>query len=118
MAHRTTWTSPKQPKTPRRNLYRNQIDCILIMRQHLSLATYARSYGGTTTTSEHQIVKANFNIKWYKIQHTASPDHSQLRTPAIKLTYAENVETHLINKKKEPETPYRNVTEQTKNANF
>ena len=108
MAHRTTWTSPKQPKTPRRNLYRNQIDFILIRKQHLCLATNARSYGGTTTTSDHKLVKANFNIKWHKIKfnkQTASPDHTQLRNPAIKLAYTEKVKEHLINKRKENETP-------------
>ena len=93
MTHRTIWTSPKQPKTPRRNLYRNQIDFILIRRQkHLSLARNAKSYGGTTTTNDHKLVKANFNIKWHKIKfnkQTASPDHAQLRNPDIKLAYTE-----------------------------
>ena len=113
MAHRTTWTSPKQPKTPRRNLYRNQIDCILIRKQHLCLATNAKSYGGTTTTSDHKLVKANFNIKWHKMKfnkQTASPDHTQLRNPAIKLAYTEKVKEHLINKRKENETPQEKWT--------
>ena len=79
--------SPKQPKTPRRNLCRNQIDFILIRRQQLCLATNARGYGGTTTTSDHKLIKANFNINWHTIKfnkQTASPDHSQQRNPAIK----------------------------------
>ena len=113
MAHRTTWTSPKQPKTPRRNLYRNQIDFILIRKQHLCLATNARSYGGTTTTSDHKLVKTNFNIKWHEIKfnkQTASPDHTQLRNPAIKFAYTEKVKEHLINKRKENETPQEKWT--------
>ena len=103
LAHMTTWTSPKQPKTRQRHLYRNQIYFILIRRQHLCLATNERSYGGTTPTSDHKHVKANFNIKWHKIKfnkQTVSPDHSQLRNPAIKLAYTEKVKEHLINKRK------------------
>ena len=57
---------------------------------HLCLATNAISYGGTTTTSDHKRINANFNIKWYKIKfkkQTASLDHSQLQNPAMKLAY-------------------------------
>ena len=59
MAHRTTW------QTPHRNnkQIRNQIDYILVKEEHKNFITNSRSYGGTTTSSDHNIVIANTNIK-------------------------------------------------------
>lgn len=108
MAHRTTWTSPKTPVEPRRNKYRNQIDYILIRRNHLCLAKDARSYGGTKTNSDHKLVKAEFEIKWHKIKFNHAdrkPDHSELRNPDIKVTYENKVKELLGSNKKEIETP-------------
>ncbi len=69
MAHRTTWTSNQKPTPPRRNVYRNQIDYILIRSKHLSQAEDARSYGGIETSTDHKLVKASLKIKWCKVKY-------------------------------------------------
>ena len=76
LCHRTTWTAPRRKnevidKTdgkPRRNPYRNQIDYILTRRKHMCFVEDSRSYGGTTTSSDHKMVISKLKLKWWKMR--------------------------------------------------
>ena len=73
LSHRTTWTAPYREYithdgTYRRNPIRNQIDYILIKKQHINSLKNSRSYGGILTDTDHKLVIANFQIKT-KNQH-------------------------------------------------
>ncbi|GFR78339.1 craniofacial development protein 2-like [Elysia marginata] len=53
--HITTWAGQRKDKTTGEtiNIY-NQIDFIICQQRHKNLLTNARSYGGTTLTSDHK----------------------------------------------------------------
>ena len=68
LTHRTTWTGTKPAN--RRNPVRNQIDYILVRRNHRIFVNDSRSYSGTTTHSDHKIVIADMEINW----HMKTPD--------------------------------------------
>ena len=53
---------------PRRNPYRNQIDYILTRRKHMCFVEDSRSYGGTTTSSDHKMVISKLKLKWWKMR--------------------------------------------------
>ena len=52
--------------TIRRNPYRNQIDYVLTKTKHKEFVNDSRSYNGFETSSDHKLLKAKFQIKWYK----------------------------------------------------
>ena len=66
-AHQTTWTSPGI-KENRRNPYRNQIDFIITKKTHKQFIQNSRSYSGTTTNSDHNLVKCDFKLEWFKLK--------------------------------------------------
>lgn len=73
LAHQTTWTAPERKDTlnsfdgtPRRNPYRNQIDYIITKCRDNMFVQDSRSYGGTTTSTDHKLVKANISFTWWK----------------------------------------------------
>ena len=74
LCHTTIWTAPERANdhrswdgTIRRNPYRNQIDYILCKNEHRFLLSDARSYGGINISTDHKLVKAIFNLKWYRL---------------------------------------------------
>ena len=69
MAHRTTWTSNKNPTFPRTTACKNKKNKNLNQGTNLNQAQDARSYSGVKTSPDHELVKAPFNIKWYKIKY-------------------------------------------------
>ena len=73
MAHRTTWECPMRINEfkdrngmPRKNPYRNQIDYILLKKEHRILIQNARSYSGIITDTDHRLVISNIKFLWYK----------------------------------------------------
>ena len=73
MCHRTTWICPQRNGNHnhhdcaiRRNPYRNQIDYVLTKTKHKEFVNDSISYNGFETSSDHKLLKAKFQIKWYK----------------------------------------------------
>ena len=52
--------------TIRRNPYRNQIDYVLTKTKHKEFVNESRPYNGFETSPDHKLLKAKFQIKWYK----------------------------------------------------
>ncbi len=63
LTHKTTWTGTKQAN--RRNPVRNEIDFILIRRNHRIFVNDSRSYSGISTYSDHKMVIADMYINWH-----------------------------------------------------
>ena len=89
MAHRTTWEAPMRKIEHkdkngeiRRNPYRNQIDYIMMWKKHRIFLEDARSCNGIETNTDHRLVKAKLNIKWYKIK--TKPNMSKLNVEKLK----------------------------------
>ena len=75
MCHRTTWTGPERRNEfkdkngeIRRNAFRNQTDYFLIKRRDLPFVRNACSYGGIGLNTDHKLVKAELQIKWFKMK--------------------------------------------------
>ena len=72
MSRRTTWTAPyRSLKMPngetRRNPIRNQIDYILINQKYLQFVLNSRSYNQLSTSTDHNIVIMNLDLKLSKL---------------------------------------------------
>ena len=84
MSRRSTWTAPYRPLKMnghiRRNPIRNQIDYILISKNHLGLVTNSRSYNNIETMSDHNLVIMNTKIDLPKLYK-----RKPVRTPNINL---------------------------------
>ena len=73
--HRITWTHPNQNPTqkdkksglPRRNPIRNQIDYIIAQIKLKDIVKNSRSYHGTRTDSDHNIVICKIKLEPFKI---------------------------------------------------
>ena len=109
LKHRVTWHHPdKNPKyidkksgLPRRNPIRNQIDFILTKQKLKPLIQDSRSYCGTETESDHNLVICKCSeIKPYKI-YKENKDKPQklnlenLKNKEIKTKYQKELETKL-----------------------
>ena len=108
MAHRTTWISNQKPTPPRKNVYRNQIDYIIIRKKKISQAQDARSFSGIETFTDHKLVKASFKIKCYKIKFNKpeiKPKIERLLEENIAKAYKEKTNELLHQYTKEDETP-------------
>ena len=75
ICHRTTWQAPERVQDHndrngdrRRNPYRNQIDYLMLKKEHQTFVNDARSYSGIETFTDHRLVTAKINIKWYKMK--------------------------------------------------
>jgi len=71
LSHRTTWVFPERKEEHkdkngmvRRNPYRNQIDYILVRKQHKRMLKNTRSYSGINTNSDHRLVVTKINVEW------------------------------------------------------
>ena len=95
--------------TIRRDPYRNQIDYIITKNIHKLFVQNSRSYSGIATKTDHKLVKASFNLEWWKmkIQRKKSEkiDVDKLREPEIRKAYSEELETNLNRNKPQNETP-------------
>ena len=65
MSHITTWTANFNYHNTNKPV-RNQIDYILINKQHRYIVNDCRSYNNTYTSSDHKPVIANLSMKWIK----------------------------------------------------
>ena len=83
-SHRTTWRSPG-------NLSFHQIDYILTRNLYKPLVTNSRSYSGTETSSDHNLVKAEFNLKWSSLKHHQNKTPVGVKYAKISLHLSTNV---------------------------
>ena len=99
-AHRTTWTGPNKVDENGKQV-RNQIDYILVKQQHKPLVNNSRSYSGTLTFSDHNLVICNLNTKWYTITHRRKPirkfDVNKLKDKQVQNSYKDKVIENLLN---------------------
>ena len=82
-AHISTWEAPdhmgkctdSNSNTPRKSLYRNQIDYICTKKQYHGIKILdSRSYGGMSTRSDHKLVLMTCIFKWpYTKYQKSSP---------------------------------------------
>ena len=103
LSHRTTWVCPERKEEHkdkngmvRRNPYRNQIDYILVRKQHKRMLTNSRSYSGTSTNSDHRLVMTKMNVKWSKAYKNRKNDETinidKLKNDENKQKYREEVQ--------------------------
>jgi len=85
ICHRTTWQAPESVQDHndrngdrRRNPCRSQIEYLILKKEHQTFVNDARSYSGIETFTDHRLVKAKINIKWYKTK-------AQKTTPKLSL---------------------------------
>ena len=87
MAHRSTWESPvTTTDTSRRNPYRNQIDFILVRKEHQHTIRDARSHNGLLTFTDHRLVRTKINLRKLHAE-------KQKTKPKIALEKLQNQET-------------------------
>lgn len=68
-----------------------------------------RSYSGLSTATDHQLVKTNINLEWWKLnEHFKKSqilDVDKLRKPETSLIYRDSLVTKLVEEKQENEIP-------------
>ena len=130
LAHRTTWTSVERINqhqnidgTVRRNPYRNQIDYIITKFLHKGLVQDSRSYSGISTSTDHKLVKAKMKLEWWRLKKQCKKviriDVDRLRDPEVKTKYREQLNTRLLENRKEDEHPnasWKRISETCKEA--
>ena len=74
MSHGTTWSAPDRitdhnhhDGNPMRNLYRNQIDYVLIKSTFRRLVHNSQLYGGFEINSDLKVVIMNMKLAWWKM---------------------------------------------------
>ena len=71
--HITTWTNRKKdPKTGKMISIYHQIDYIIMYKEQARTLLNARAYAGTETTSDHKLVKSEFEVNWVKLYRKQS----------------------------------------------
>ena len=100
LAHVTTWESNlRRTDTDRRNPYRNQIDYILVQTKHKHKVINSRSYNGTTTFTDHRLVKMKYLSKPQKDKShkTNKPINlEKMKDPLVRAQYKFNVEMKMM----------------------
>eukprot|EP00794_Sanderia_malayensis_P004055 gene4055-4606_t len=109
MAHRVTWESPSNRQEQedkhgniRKNPYRNQIDFIMMRSKHRNFVEDARSYSGIETFTDHRLVKAKINIKWYELKSckkTPKLNIQRLKEYDNKIIYQNKLQENLTKEK-------------------
>lgn len=99
--HITTWVGTRKDKNGNTVHIYNQIDYIICKQSRKHLITNSQSYGGTTVTSDHKLVKTSFKLTPYNIWKpskknkntlTTKRDRSQLiQDEAVKNKYQEQL---------------------------
>ena len=83
--HKETWISPGDRT-------RNQIDHILVSRQHRTSILDTRTMRGADIASDHLLVRTKIRIKLKRIQQTQSPrrrfDYVKLQIPNIRKQFS------------------------------
>ena len=104
LSHRTTWTAPYRPYKMkngeiRTDPIRNQIDFILINKPYLRFVQNSRSYGVTTTESDHKLVIMTLKLELcrLKTEKEALKNQNKINMegfayPEKTLKYKENLE--------------------------
>lgn len=68
-----------------------------------------RSYSGLSTAPDHQLVKTNINLEWWKLnehfKNSQILDVDKLRKPETSLIYRDSLITKLVEEKQENEIP-------------
>ena len=68
-----TWTNRrKDPKTGKMIAIYHQIDYIIMYKEQARTLLNARAYAGTETTSDHKLVKSEFEVNWVKLYRKQS----------------------------------------------
>ena len=100
MAHRSTWESPvTTTDTNRRNPYRNQIDFILVRKEHQNTIKDARSHNGLMTFTDHRLVRTKINLrKLHTEKQKTKPKTAleKLQNQELRAKYAVSVEMKIM----------------------
>ena len=81
-----------------KNPYRNQIDYIMMKKQHRQFLCDARSYSGIEIYTDHRLVKAKLDIRWYKLKPSKTTNRikiEDLNNQENKKKYQEKITEHL-----------------------
>ena len=97
MAHRTTWEAPERPNAkdrngePRRNPYRNQIDYLIIRKNHMKIVKDSRSFSNIETNTDHRLVIMKTKMKMVRPHNKNTRkdkiDLGKLKIPEYKERY-------------------------------
>uniref|UniRef100_A0A8D8VL77 Craniofacial development protein 2 n=2 Tax=Cacopsylla melanoneura TaxID=428564 RepID=A0A8D8VL77_9HEMI len=80
-----TWKHPKDGKNG--HLIRNQIDYILVNQRYRNSCKMAKTYPGADISSDHNLLAADFRIKWKKLKikgMSKTYDRMKIKDPAIR----------------------------------
>eukprot|EP00794_Sanderia_malayensis_P021015 gene21015-23067_t len=113
--HRTTWECPERINphkdadgNVRRNIYRNQIDYVIMKQIHKALVQDSRSYSGLKTQTDHRIVRTKLRLDWHKAYQTKqikdNIDYDKLNLPQYKMEYQTKL-INLLEEANQSETP-------------
>ena len=102
LAHRTTWEAPERKNAkhrngePRRNPYRNQIDYIIIRKNHMKIVNDSRSYSNIEVKTDHRLVIMKTKMKMIrpnnnKIIKEDKINFGKLKIPEYKERYQEKI---------------------------
>jgi len=126
LSHRTTWTAPYREYithdgTYRRNPIRNQIDYILVKKQHINLLKNSRSYGGILTDTDHKLVIANFQIKTKNLHKKATKkepkiNFSEFSKKENQIKYRNSLKMIRYTKNLTPQEKWTQIVETHKNV--
>ncbi len=128
-AHRTTWVCPERRNEHRtaqgeirRNPYRNQIDYVIVKKDHKIMLQDARSYSGIETNTDHRLVKTTMKIEWYKVFEKKNKEKKlnllKLKTQDIREKYQTQTKLNYEEREKEkdpeeyqtPQEQWNNIT--------
>ena len=111
--HQTTWVGQRRSQDKIIMIY-NQIDFIICKKKDKNLFMNARSYGGTSVTSDHKLVIAKMVIEWSQIYKTRSqPSHQKINVQKLtsetntRCNYQQNLH-RLLYSNEHDQTPQEN----------
>ena len=105
MAHRTTWEAPERPNAkdrngePRRNPYRNQIDYVIIRKNHMKIVKDSRSFSNIETKTDHRLVIMKTKMKMVRPYYNKTTKKDKINLEKLKIPeYKERYQDKIIEK--------------------
>ena len=109
--HQTTWQGQFKRDNKIIPVY-NQIDFILGKKKDMQLFQQARSYAGTTVTTDHRLVKSKISLEWWKMKREKTNRSPNIDTKRL----VENKETRENYQKEVKSRIDKELTDETKSA--
>ena len=103
LAHRTTWEAPERKNAkhrngePRRNPYRNQIDYVIIRKNHMKIVNDSRSYSNIEVKTDHRLVIMKTKMKMIRPNNNKKIKEDKINFGKLKIQeYKERYQEKII----------------------